>query len=94
MDLVLACGGDGTVRTVLTVLAGSGIPLGILPAGTGNLLASNLGLPIADLLAAVETALSGVDGPIDVGRIAPANGDGRTERFAIMQRTFSFRRCI
>ncbi len=84
VNLVLACGGDGTVRAVLTELAGSGTPLGILPAGTGNLLARNLGLPLADLRAAVEIALSGVDRPIDVGRIAPANRDGRTERFAIM----------
>ncbi len=84
VTLVLACGGDGTVRAVLTVLAGSGTPLGVLPAGTGNVLARNLGLPLDDLGAALEIALTGTDRPIDVGRIEPTSQDGRQERFAIM----------
>jgi len=82
--VVMACGGDGTVRAVLTVLAGTGVPLAVLPAGTGNLLARNLGLPVGDLAAAVEIALTGRDRAIDVGRLEPADDDGRHQRFAIM----------
>jgi diacylglycerol kinase family enzyme len=41
-ELVLACGGDGTVTAAATGLAGTGIPLAVIPLGTGNLLARNL----------------------------------------------------
>jgi YegS/Rv2252/BmrU family lipid kinase len=84
VTLVVACGGDGTVRVVLTVLAGSGIPIGIVPTGTGNLLARNLGLPLGDPQAALRIALTGVDRAIDVARIEPGNRDQRPERFAVM----------
>lgn len=77
-DLVLSCGGDGTVRCVATGMAGSGVPLAILPAGTGNLLARNLDLPL-DVEEALLLAFDGVDRPLDVGRV----GDGQ-ECFVVM----------
>ncbi len=69
VDLVITCGGDGTVRTVCEELAGTGIPVGIVPAGTGNLLARNLDLPLY-LRAAVDIALNGQDRAIDLVRVS------------------------
>jgi YegS/Rv2252/BmrU family lipid kinase len=81
-DLVLVCGGDGTVRTVCAELAGTGIPVGVVPAGTGNLLARNLGIPLY-LQAAVDTALDGQDRAIDLVSVA-GDGIGDDEHFMVM----------
>jgi diacylglycerol kinase family enzyme len=69
-DLVLACGGDGTVTACAEGVADSGVPLGILPLGTGNLLARNVGLP-ADLDGALAVALGDGEQKLDTGT---ANG--------------------
>jgi YegS/Rv2252/BmrU family lipid kinase len=67
-SLVLACGGDGTVTACAEGVVGSGVPLAVIPMGTGNLLARNLGLP-TDLEEALEVALGGARQPADVGRV-------------------------
>ena len=81
--MVLACGGDGTVRSVAEALAGTGVAMGLVPAGTGNLLARTIGTP-QEVAAATRVALSGDDRKIDVGRVrvddagrAGVPGDGR-----------------
>ena len=70
--LVLAIGGDGTIRAVCEELAGTGIPVGVVPAGTGNLLARNLNLPLY-LRSAVDVALNGQDRAIDMVEISGDN---------------------
>lgn len=68
-DLVCALGGDGTVRQVAGALARTGVPLGVLGLGTGNLLARNLGLPHNDFDASLRAVLRGSVRPIDLGRV-------------------------
>ncbi len=65
---VAAAGGDGTVAEVLTGLAGTSVPLGIIPFGTANLVASNLGIPAA-VEGAVDAIVRGVSIPMDVGQL-------------------------
>jgi YegS/Rv2252/BmrU family lipid kinase len=80
VDLLLVWGGDGTVQRAIDALMADGsatdVTVAILPAGTANLLANGLGIPI-DLQQAVEVALHGARRVIDVGRV---NG----EHFAVM----------
>ncbi|WFE28702.1 diacylglycerol kinase family protein [Solwaraspora sp. WMMD791] len=71
-EVVLACGGDGTVMSCVAGLVGTGVALAILPAGTGNLLAANLGLS-TDLTAGIEVAVERATRRLDVGRL----DDGR-----------------
>lgn len=72
---IVIAGGDGSVRAVAEVLAGSGVPLGIVPSGTGNLLARNVGLPLNDLAASIRIAVSGQPRPIDVGWAEVSGGE-------------------
>lgn len=80
-DAVVAIGGDGTVREIAAELAHTGTPLGIMPAGTANLFARNLDLPLRDAAGAARLAAGGdSDGhriaSIDLGRVALTRGDG------------------
>ena len=80
-EMVIAAGGDGTVRVVCTELARTGVPVGIVPLGTGNLLTRNLGLPLhtGD---ALEVAMSGQDRAVDIVELS---GDGiETTCFTVM----------
>ena len=67
-ELVFVCGGDGTVMAAVTALAGTDVALAVLPAGTGNLLAANLGLG-TDAATGVQVALDGGRRRIDVGAV-------------------------
>lgn len=75
-ELIFVWGGDGTVQRCIDAAAGSDAALAILPAGTANLLATNLGIP-QDIEQAVDIGLRGERRKLDVGRF---NG----EKFAVM----------
>ena len=81
VDLVVAAGGDGTVRVVADGLANSGIPMGIVPSGTANLLARNLGIPMGEA-DAIDVVLSGRARTIDLIKISVDGGEG--EHYAVM----------
>ncbi|MCE3287902.1 MAG: sphingosine kinase, partial [Gaiellaceae bacterium] len=75
-ETILAWGGDGTVQRCVDVMAGSDARLAVIPAGTANLFASNLGIP-EDIAEAVDVGLHGRQQRLDVGKM---NG----EHFAVM----------
>lgn len=73
-ERVLVYGGDGTAMQAAAALVGSGVPLGLIPGGTGNLLAGNLRIPRRPDEAA-RALLSGHEQTIDLGRVERADGD-------------------
>lgn len=94
-DALLSYGGDGTAMQVAAAIAGTGIPLGLLPGGTGNVLAGNLRLPRSPL-PAVRAILRAVPVRIDLGAVERADGThyfavccGAGFDAALMQRTDS-----
>jgi diacylglycerol kinase (ATP) len=82
--MVIAAGGDGTVRAVAEVLRGTGIPLALLPSGTGNLLARNLKLTLDDTAHALATAFRGGDRKIDVAGIDLRREDRSVDSHAFL----------
>ncbi|MGR6901942.1 diacylglycerol/lipid kinase family protein [Glutamicibacter sp. BSL13] len=85
-DTILAAGGDGTVRAVAEVIEGAEATLGILPLGTGNLLARNLEIPIDDVHTTALLAVRGRVRRIDVGhlRLQHLNGTEADHAFLVI----------
>lgn len=86
VDAVLVAGGDGTVRAVSEAMTGSGVPLTIVPSGTGNLLARNLRLPLDDAETMIRATFDGETLPIDVGfaKITRTNAGTEERAFVVM----------
>ena len=84
--VVIVFGGDGTVRTVAEVMHGTGIPIALLPTGTGNLLARELTTPLNDVPACIAIAFTGDDRGIDVGTadLEDETGTRSTHVFVVM----------
>lgn len=76
-DAVVVVGGDGVISLALQSLAGSGVPLGIIPAGTGNDHAREYGLPTGNPEAAADVIADGHTETVDLGRITAGDGTQR-----------------
>lgn len=84
--VLIVAGGDGTVRAVAEVVQGTRTPVALLPAGTGNLLARNLGLPLNDVDRCVRAAFEGSTRTIDVASAELEDESGHRTRhvFVVM----------
>ncbi|WP_069167829.1 diacylglycerol kinase [Nocardia altamirensis] len=86
-DAVVCIGGDGLVNVLLPAVAQTGVPLGMIPAGTGNDLARELGIPTDDPVAAADAVLDGRTRTIDLGRIDSPTPDSTPMWFATVTGT-------
>ncbi|KAB1650483.1 transcriptional regulator [Pseudoclavibacter endophyticus] len=84
--VVIVAGGDGTVRAVTEAVYESETPLALVPAGTGNLLARNLGVPLTNVEGSVATAFAGTARAVDVAvaELEDPDGHRRTRVFVVM----------
>jgi diacylglycerol kinase (ATP) len=80
-DALVATGGDGVISNALQVLAGTDVPLGIIPAGTGNDHAREFGIPTKDPEAAADIVADGWTQTIDLGRIQRGEGRKKTDKW-------------
>ncbi|WP_165777226.1 diacylglycerol/lipid kinase family protein [Bifidobacterium primatium] len=83
-DAIVAVGGDGTVRTAASAVAGTDRPFGIIPIGTGNLFARNMGIPLGDIDAALQVAISHGSRKVDMGRMTLLDSDEPQRRHAFL----------
>lgn len=83
-DAVLVAGGDGTVRAVSEAMSGTGVPLTIVPSGTGNLLARNLRLPLDKPETMIRATFSGDRIEMDIGFAVLRRADGSDEEHAFV----------
>ncbi|MGL3807364.1 diacylglycerol/lipid kinase family protein [Paeniglutamicibacter sp. R2-26] len=83
-DVVIAAGGDGTVRAVAEVLRDTEACLGLIPLGTGNLLARNVEVPLDDIATAAFGAVRGPMRTIDTGSIRLEHVDGTESEHAFL----------
>jgi diacylglycerol kinase family enzyme len=84
VSVILVAGGDGLVRSVAEIIQGSEIPLAIIPMGTGNLLARNLGLPVLDRAKCVAIAFGKDNRRIDLARAELVGEKTTTHVFSVM----------
>lgn len=82
VDLIVAAGGDGTVRAVCEVATQSGVAIGVLPLGTGNLLARNLDIPV-NTRDALDVVFAGQDRAIDLASFT-TDGEAEDTSFLVM----------
>ncbi|MEE1324443.1 MAG: diacylglycerol kinase family protein [Bifidobacteriaceae bacterium] len=83
-NVVVACGGDGTVRTVATAVAGTDCALGVIPIGTANLFARNLGIPVDDLDEALRVVISHGSQRVDMGYLTLMDSDEPQRRHGFL----------
>lgn len=83
---MLVAGGDGTVRSVAEVAQGTRVPIALVPFGTGNLLARDVGAPLKDIVACVRAAFAGEERSVDVGvaELEDNSGSRHTHTFMVM----------
>ncbi|WP_294181076.1 diacylglycerol kinase family protein [uncultured Schumannella sp.] len=84
VDVIVAAGGDGTVRAVAETMSGSGVAFAIIPSGTGNLFARNIDLNSLSVEEAVRVAFTGVDRPIDLGMLELERPDGERKKHGFL----------
>ena len=84
VDMVIVAGGDGTVRAVVEGVRGHDVPVGLLPSGTGNLLARNLNLTLNDMPDSVRAAFTGENRAIDLGMIRIEREDKSRDEHAFV----------